>query len=105
MKAEGSLQHVDDLEDVDEKVESGSVGSATFWRPGSGSTKIYGYMDPDPRVRSKYQQKTKPELELLKKDRLTKISLSLKRLSSLSSKISEKRSKITLKFFFCSKTQ
>ena len=28
---------------------SGSVGSARFWLPGSGSAKIYGSTDPDPR--------------------------------------------------------
>jgi len=28
---------------------SGSVGSARFWLPGSGSAKICGSTDPDPR--------------------------------------------------------
>ena len=37
-------------------LESGSVGSARFWLPGSGSAKICGSTDPDPRA--KYQPKT-----------------------------------------------
>ena len=55
---------------------SGSVGSARFWLPGSGSAKICGSTDPDPK--SKYQPKTatkkillsKSKSELLKKTRL-----------------------------------
>ena len=57
---------------------SGSVGSVTFWLPGSGHTKMCGSMDLDPRA--KYQPKTerkkvllsKPKSELLKKARLLK---------------------------------
>jgi len=56
---------------------SGSVGSARFWLPASGSAKICGSMDPDPRG-IKYRPKTakknflllKPKSELVKKVRL-----------------------------------
>ena len=71
----------------------GSVGSARFWLPGSGSAKICRSTDPqkyaDPRIRFqdvKYQPKTakqtflllKPKSELLKKGEIIKISSFLK---------------------------
>jgi len=34
---------------VYQSLGSGSVGSARFWLPGSGSAKICGSTDPDPR--------------------------------------------------------
>ena len=55
---------------------SGSVGSVRFWLPGSGSAKICGSTDPDPRgkiINQKLREKkillSKPKSELLKKER------------------------------------
>ena len=85
-----------------QRLGSGSVGSARFWLPGSGSAKICGSTDPDPRC--KYQPKTakkkhfnsKLKSELLKKKKeLIKISSFLNGSSSFRIKISKK---IKLKF-------
>jgi len=54
----------------------GSVGSARFWLPGSGSAKICGSTNPDPRGKKSTKickKKTflllNPKYELLKKER------------------------------------
>ena len=50
---------------------SGSVGSARFWLPGSGSAKICRYPDPRGKISTKNGKKNfftpKPHSELLKK--------------------------------------
>ena len=57
---------------------SGSVGSARFWLPGSGSAKICGSTNPDQggKISTKNCKKTflllKPKSELLKKMEITK---------------------------------
>ena len=80
---------------------SGSVGSARFWRPGSGSgsAKICRSTDPDPRVKKnnqKLQKKTflilRPKFELLKKREIIKISSFVNGSSSFRIEISEKKS-------------
>ena len=47
-------------------------GSARFWLPGSGSAKICGSTDPDPRdkISTKKNFIPKPKSELLKKEKL-----------------------------------
>jgi len=77
---------------------SGSVGSARFWLPGSGSAKICGSTDPDPRgkISTKNCKKTflllKPKSELLKKENIQIFSF-LNGSSSFRIKISEKKIK------------
>jgi len=38
-----------ELLQLESVLRTGSVGSARFWLPGSGSSKIFGSTDPDPR--------------------------------------------------------
>jgi len=82
----------------------GSVGSARFWLPRSGS----GSTDPDPRgkistknCKNKHLLLLLPKFELLKKRKIIKISLILNGSSSLRIKICEKNKTKNLKIIFC----
>jgi len=87
---------------------SGSVGSARFWLPGSGSTKICGSTDPDPRGKKSTKNCKKktlilnPKSELLKEREIIQISSFLNGSSSFRIKISENLKEMTGSIFFFS---
>ena len=84
------------MQDYGQCLGSGSVGSARFWLPGSGSAKICGSTDPDPRgkistINCKNNFFTpKTQLWTFEKKEIIKISSFLNGSSSFRIKISEK---------------
>ena len=84
-------------------------GSARFWLPGSGSAKICGSTDPDPRGKIiKYQPKTAKKTFLIQNSNLNfwkreiiKISSFLNGSSNFRIKISEKNKTKNLKIILC----
>jgi len=55
------------MQDYGQCLGSGSVGSARFWLPGSGSATICGSTDPDPRGKittKKLQKNVTPKTQI-----------------------------------------
>jgi len=97
----------DGCETKDQCLGSGSVGSARFWLPGSGSAKICGSTDPDPRGKISTKNCKKKTVLLLKpksdfeKREIIKISSFLNGSLSFRIKICEKNKTKNLKIIFC----